>query len=169
MDIQEILICLLIIVLGAVEIGFYTVRVALTVKGNKLLVAIIAIINNLACLFCMALIVSCITTNPERAISYAIGTAIGSFLGIKLDQRFSPGSDFLSIIIDRKESDNIKKAFRQHNFDFIIIEGKGKDKDRDIFKIPIVSTRKKDILSIVNNNAPSAMIIDEVVNIQSKF
>ena len=169
MEMNELYICLFAFILAVIELGFYTVRVAMSVKGNRLAVSAIAIINNICCVLCMGIVFTGFTEYPYRALAYALGCTVGSYLGIEINRKMAAGTSFISLIADTEDSKIIKEALQKGNFDYTVIKGRGKDKDRELFKIPTFSTRKIDILKIVHDCAPGTMVIDEVIHTQNKL
>ncbi len=83
--------------LATASVGLWTLRVALTARGRKAAGAIVAAVE--AVVFAMAFTrLGEGLDAPSRVGGYAAGVAVGTLLGLALDQRLSAGRSELRIV-----------------------------------------------------------------------
>ena len=85
-------------VLAMTTVGLWTLRVALTARGRRILGATVAALE--AVTFAVAFSnVAANLDSPVRMAGYAAGVAFGTVLGLTADQRLSTGVSELDIVV----------------------------------------------------------------------
>ena len=83
--------------LAVASVGLWTLRVALAAKGRKLTCAVVAAVEALVFVLTFSRLVTDLGT-PTRLIGYVIGVAIGSIVGLALNDRVAGGHSELQFI-----------------------------------------------------------------------
>jgi uncharacterized protein YebE (UPF0316 family) len=83
--------------LAVLSVGLWTLRVALTARGRKVAGSITAGVEALVFLLAFSSILADMHA-IERIVAYAVGVAVGTLLGVFLDDRLSAGQSEVRIV-----------------------------------------------------------------------
>lgn len=99
--------------LAIVSVSLWTVRVALTAAGRRVLGGAVAGIEALTFSLAFSRIVADLD-NPVGLVAYAVGVGAGSLLGMAADERFSPGQSWVRVIVEGDGHDMSRALQRRH-------------------------------------------------------
>ncbi len=114
---------LLICLARICDVTLGTIRIMYVARGIKVLAAILGFFEVLIWLFAIGQIVSNLT-NVVNYFAYAVGYALGNFIGITIEEKLSVGVLMLRIIT-RKQADKLVDALRKAGFGITALDGKG--------------------------------------------
>jgi uncharacterized protein YebE (UPF0316 family) len=109
--------------LGAVSVTLWTVRVALTARGRRLVAALLAGIEAVVFALAFASVLSSLNA-PIEIAGYAVGVATGTMLGVALDAQFSTGQSAVRIVADG-HSEALLAALRAQGWPVARLQGDG--------------------------------------------
>jgi uncharacterized protein YebE (UPF0316 family) len=84
--------------LAMASVGMWTLRVALTARGRKAAGAIVAAAEAVVFALAFTRLASGLDA-PERVAAYAVGVAVGTVLGLAIDERLSAGQSELRVVV----------------------------------------------------------------------
>jgi len=122
--IHWIIIPLLIILARICDVSFGTLRIILIGKGYKNIAPLVGFGEALIWIIA----VSQIMQNFDQIqyyFAYAIGYALGTFIGMKIEDRLSLGQVVIRIITHNDSSELIK-SLKENNYNFTILDAEGK-------------------------------------------
>lgn len=90
---------MLLVVLGAISVSLWTVRVALTARGRRVAAAVVAGVEAVVFALAFSSVLSSLDA-PVEIAGYAVGVATGTMLGVILDARLSTGQSAVRIVAD---------------------------------------------------------------------
>ncbi|MDH5533917.1 MAG: DUF5698 domain-containing protein, partial [Candidatus Pacebacteria bacterium] len=108
---------LMIFLARTFDVSLGTVRVMLTAKGYKHIVPIIAFVEILIWLMAMGFVMENLD-KVENVLGYALGFAMGNYVGMWMEEKIAIG--YLSIrLITKRDSKVLIKTLRENGFGFI--------------------------------------------------
>jgi uncharacterized protein YebE (UPF0316 family) len=114
---------LLICLARICDVTLGTIRIMYVARGIKVLAAILGFFEVLIWLFAIGQIVSNLT-NIVNYLAYALGYAMGNYIGITIEERLSVGVLMLRLITKDKAG-ALVKALRAAGFGITTVDGKG--------------------------------------------
>lgn len=84
--------------LAIASVGLWTLRVALAARGRKAAGAIVAAVEAVVFALAFTHLASGLDA-PERVAAYAVGVAVGTLLGLAVDERLSAGQTELRVVV----------------------------------------------------------------------
>lgn len=160
---KAIIMYLLIMFSQMVNLIFATIRPILTARGEKTINTICCLVQNIFYVVGTAYVIVGVTEDPVRIVFYLIGCTLGCYLGMVLDEKLAIGTDMLTVIIDRKDSDRLTTFIRDNGFAVTTMDAKSTDKDKEILMIGIKRKKEKKLINSILKNEKNAVIIDESV------
>lgn len=114
---------LLIILARIVDVSMGTIKIILIARGNKTLAPVIGFFEVLVWLLAVTRIFENLD-NWVCYIAYAFGFALGSYIGIKLEERLAIGIQVIRIIT-RKDATVLASALRRKGYGVTYIPAEG--------------------------------------------
>ena len=160
---QELIVCFLIFIGKIADIVLYTVRTTLANRGEKIWVTIFGLLNNLVGVIVLAVVVLGITESPFRVVSFGLGEAIGTYLGMLLDKKLAIGKNIITIIVDKKEAENLVSILETKGFNVITLIGKGLKEERAVLKISTDRKKEYNIKQILEDEEIKSVIFESPI------
>jgi uncharacterized protein YebE (UPF0316 family) len=160
-----IIVPLLILMARVVDVSMDTVRVIMVARGYKRLAPVIGFFQVLIWI----ITISRIMANLEvwtAYIGYAGGFAIGTYVGMKIEERLALGYALIRVIT-RMDASSLIEELTGKGFHLTIIEGEGRDGHVGI--LFIIHKRKviREIITLVKQFNPNAFYTIEDVRFVS--
>lgn len=163
-----IILPLLIVLARIMDVSLGTLRIILISKGLKKVAPLIGFFEVLIWIVVVKQILTEIN-NPIAYVAYAFGYAMGTFIGIAIEDKLSLGTQMIRIVT----KDNaliLAEKLRQQNYGVTSLEAEGKDGS---VKIIFTIINRKDLnaaLSIIQENHPDAFYtIEDVQTVNKGF
>ena len=158
---MNILLYFIIFICKVIEIALGTLRLIVVANGKKMLGAILQGIVALVWVLITGVVVVDITKDPLKIVFFALGSFVGSYIGSFLEEKMALGNSMLTTIVDKNNGENIVAKLRQDGFAVTVLDGQGKDKERNILMIVVPRKKTKLVVNIVKNIDKDAMIVSE--------
>lgn len=140
--------------IGDVSLG--TLRTLFTVQGKKTLAPIIGLFESLIWVIAISRIFSQLDSIPN-IIGYAGGFAMGTFVGIQIEQKLAIGFHQI-YVISKHYTDRITDQLRLNKFGVTIVPGEGGSGGSAIITSMIRRSRLKEFHRIVDSIDSDAFI-----------
>jgi uncharacterized protein YebE (UPF0316 family) len=118
-----LLLPLLIALARVVDVSIGTLKIILISRGNKILVPVLGFFEVLVWLLAVTRIFENLD-NWVCYISYAFGFAVGSYVGIRIEEKLALGVQLIRIIT-RKDASELIKVLRKEGFAVTAIKAEG--------------------------------------------
>ena len=162
-----ILFPILIILARIADVSLGTLRIILVSKGLKAIAPIIGFFE----VFIWILVAKQIITDVPNELtfssiiaytSYALGYALGTYVGFALDKKLSLGKVLLRVILSK---DNVKLAvaLRENKFGVTVVDAEGKDGHVKILFIVLNRTELEKAIEMIKYQNPDAFFTIENV------
>jgi uncharacterized protein YebE (UPF0316 family) len=157
---------LLIFAARVIDVSMSTVRIILISKGRKKMVPLIGFIEILIWLFAFRQVI----LNLQNIMSYvgfAGGFAVGSYVGMIIEERLAIGYEVLRVITKTGASELIE-ALKKENFGVTVVDARGSTGNVNII---FTIAKRKDIpraLELVRRCNPKAFYsIEDIRSVQA--
>jgi len=161
-------IALLIFVLRIINNAVTTMRIVFIARHQRGIATILAFIESSIFAVTVANVVNDLT-NPLIFIAYSGGFAIGSYVGISIEQRFVKSFKSISIILT-SGGHELALLLRDAGFGVTETSGEGKDGTVTMLRIIVDGRDVTRVLDISRENQPDAFIaIEEARTIRQGY
>ncbi len=141
-------------VLAMTSVGLWTLRVALTARGRKLVGASVAAVE--AVVFALAF--TSLASNldsPVRLIGYAAGVALGTLLGLAVNERLPAGVSEVDIVVDGHDPP-LTDSLRRLGWPVTAFPGEGPSGAVTVICLAVDQSRVPELTGTVRRLAPEA-------------
>ncbi len=149
-----IVLPLLIFSARIIDVSLDTIRVIMVSKGYRKLAPYIGFFQVLIWIITITRIMENLD-NWVTYVAYAAGFAMGTYVGMWLEERLAIGNELLRVIT-RKPADDLIRVLRNEGFSVTVADGMGRDGEVGI--IFLVAKRKdlKHAIAVVKQYNPQA-------------
>lgn len=148
---------LLIILVQLVYVPLLTLRTITMVKNLKALTALFGFLEAFTYVFGLAIVLSG-EQNTLEMVVYALGFAMGLFLGVFVEQKMAIGFVTVSVNINHP-NETLVDELRSVGYGVTVYQGEGRDGDRFRMEILTKRRREKELYRRIENHEPKAFLI----------
>lgn len=145
---------LLIMMARVVDVSLDTIRVIMVAKGYKNFAPFIGFFQILIWLFTITRIMGNLE-NWFTYIGYAGGFALGTYVGIILEEKLALGYELVRVITGVGATDLIK-GLREKGYPVTTVEGEGREGSVGVLYIIINRKLLKDVIKLIQKFNPNA-------------
>ncbi|MED3575360.1 DUF2179 domain-containing protein [Cytobacillus praedii] len=147
----------IILVINIVYVSFFTIRMILTLKGQRYLAALISMIEVVIYVIGLGLVLDNLN-EIQNLIAYAVGYGIGVIVGMKIEEKLALG--YITVNVITKEYDkDVPKMLREKGYGVTNWAANGLEGDR--MALQILTPRKYELklYQTIKELDPKAFII----------
>lgn len=140
--------------LAFVNVGLWTVRVALTARGRRLAGGVVA--AGEAVMF--ALVFSNLMADLaswDRIAGYALGVAAGTVVGLAVSDRLNPGATVVEVVV-AGDGGTLRQALHGNGWPATTVPAAGVDGRATMAFVAVPTNRTADVLEVVRDAVPDA-------------
>lgn len=141
---------LLIVIARMVDVTLGTLRIIFVSRGNRIIAPILGFFEVLVWVIVISQIMQNLN-NPLNYFAYALGFAIGNYLGIQAEDKLAIGHLVIRLFVTEGE-ENIMKKIIDAGFGVTSIQGKGATNEVTILFSVIKRKDLESFLSIINES-----------------
>lgn len=152
-----LMMVLIILVINIVYVSFFTMRMILTLKGQRYLAAFLSMIEVVIYVIGLGLVLDNLD-QIQNLIAYAVGYGIGVLVGMKIEEKLALG--YITVNVITKEYDkDLPKALRTEGYGVTNWAAHGLEGDR--MALQILTPRKYELklYTKIKELDPKAFII----------
>lgn len=161
LDASVLLSALMIFGLRVTDVTIGTLRIAMLVRGYRLVAGSLGFIESLIWLVSVAQVLSSLD-EPIKAVAYCAGFATGTMLGVTVERWLAMGKSVMQIIAP-VGSPQVAPALREAGFVVTVVNAEGRDGSVRIAYSVISKKRQRQALSIISEVNPKAFVTFEEV------
>ena len=153
---------LLIIAMRVVDVSAGVLRVVFIMRGRRLAAAGVGFIESLSWLIAAAAVFANLDT-PAKAIAYAGGFALGTWVGSWFEGKLAVGKSVVRVFVpidERRPTDDLRDA----GFGVTEVMGEGLRGPVLILFCVVPRRRANDVMRIVASGSPSAFVTVESID-----
>ncbi|CEH30376.1 hypothetical protein AM501_07295 [Aneurinibacillus migulanus] len=148
---------LIIFTINIVYVSFFTIRMIMVMKGQKLLASFISTIEVFIYLMGLSLVLDSLD-NPFNLAAYCIGWGTGVYMGSKIEEMLALGYVTVQIVLDSAHND-ISRVLREKGYGVTSWEANGKDGQRVVMNVLAKRRNEKKLYDTIKELAPKAFVI----------
>jgi uncharacterized protein YebE (UPF0316 family) len=139
-------------VLAMLSVGLWTVRVAVTARGNLALGALVAAVEATTFAVAFSRLLAGLDS-PTSIAAYAFGVGLGTVLGLKVDARVNPQS----MRVDVTDPDmSVERALDAAGWPNTATVGKGVHGSVSIVSVTVEDGRLHELIAMIQSASPNA-------------
>jgi uncharacterized protein YebE (UPF0316 family) len=147
----------IILVINIIYVSFFTIRMILTLKGQRYLAALLSTFEVVIYVVGLGLVLDNLN-QIENLIAYAVGYGIGVLVGMKIEEKLALG--YITVNVITKEYDqDLPKRLREKGYGVTTWDAHGLEGDR--MSLQILTPRKYELAlyKTIKEIDPGAFII----------
>jgi len=160
-----IIIPILICLARIVDVSLGTLRILFVSKGFKRIAPILGFFEVLIWLFAIGIVMQNLT-NIVNYFAYALGFALGNYIGISIEQKLAVGKVMVQVVTQRNASELIT-FLKNTNYGVTVIEAKGVIGPVNIIITVINRTKLPTVVAHIKSFNPKAFYLVEDVRFVS--
>nr|WP_197030904.1 DUF5698 domain-containing protein [Bacillus sp. MB2021] len=154
---NSVTMILIILIINIVYVSFFTIRMILTLKGQRYLAAFISMIEVVIYVIGLGLVLDNLD-QIQNLVAYAIGYGIGVIVGMKIEEKLALG--YITVNVITKEYDrDLPNSLRTKGYGVTTWAAQGLEGDR--MSLQILTPRKYELklYQTIKELDPKAFII----------
>lgn len=155
---MNILFYLLILSAKIIEVSLMTLRIVFITKGERKLGALVAFVEVTIWILLVTFVLNDLMSDPFKAVFYALGFAIGNYLGSVLEEKIGLGLSQVQIIVKAEHGPKLAKALRDQEFAVTVVHGSGRNLERNILFMYVKRKRVPLLMDLVKEKQENAVI-----------
>ncbi len=155
---MDILLYIMIFCAKIIEVSLMTLRIVFITKGERKMGALVAFFEVSIWLFLVTTVLGGITEDPLKAVVYALGFAVGNFVGSLLEERIGLGLSQVQIIVKADHGIELATAIRKEGYACTLVQGEGVNFERYILFMYVKRKRVSHLLDVAKKNQENAVI-----------
>lgn len=158
-DMMNIGIYLSIFFLKLLENAIGTIRMIIATNGNKFLGSVLQFLIGIVWVMSASLAITDIQNDPVKVLIFALGSAIGSYVGCVVENKLAIGDNVLLCI---SAEEKLLDVLKNHEYAFTVLLGSGLRQQNYVIIIAISRKIKKSLITLIKQTDEHAMIISEL-------
>ncbi|MPN23924.1 hypothetical protein SDC9_171317 [bioreactor metagenome] len=150
-------LALSIIGINIVYVSLNTLRTILVIKGQRLLAAMLSIVEVGIYLLGLTIVLQNLTSLLNIA-AYCAGFGAGVYIGSCLEQRLALGYVNVQVIVNSTDC-NLPSLLREEGYGVTSWQAQGRDGDRLVLQVLAKRSNEKSLLAFLQSVSPNAFII----------
>jgi uncharacterized protein YebE (UPF0316 family) len=149
---------LIIFVAKVFEVSLMTLRTVLVTKGEKVFGSLIGIVEISIWIVLTSTVLSGLKDDPFKMVVYAIGFAVGIYLGSTIEEKLAIGLVNVQVIVNKTEGETLTNHLREKGIGVTEMEGQGLSEPKSILILHIQRKKKNEIIKDIVKTVPGAVI-----------
>lgn len=158
---------ILIMMARVVDVSLDTIRVIMVAKGYRNLAPFVGFFQSLIWLITITRIMTNLD-NWFTYIGYALGFALGTYVGMILEGKLALGYELVRIIT-RNEADHLIDGLRERGFPVTTVPGMGRDGEVGVLYVIIKRKVLREVVGIIQQFNPKAFYTIEDMRFVSNY
>lgn len=146
-----------IFIIQIVYVSFFTLRMILTLKGQKYLAAVLSMFEITIYVLGLSIVLKYVN-QPISLVVYAVGYGLGVLVGSWIESRIALGYITMKVIVNDPESD-MANSLRNIGYGVTSWIGSGRDGHRLVFEVLAKRKNQKKLYNSILENDPRAFIV----------
>jgi len=148
---------LIILVINIVYVSFFTIRMILTLKGQRYLAAFLSTIEVVVYVIGLGLVLDNLN-EIQNLIAYAVGYGIGVIVGMKIEEKLALG--YITVNVTTKENDkDLPRVLREKGYGVTNWVAQGLEGNRQTMQILTPRKYELRLYQTIKELDPKAFII----------
>ncbi len=146
-----------IVGINIVYVSLNTLRTIMVIKGQRLLAALISVVEVGIYLLGLTIVLQNLTS-PLNIMAYCAGFGAGVYIGSCLEQRLALGYVNVQVIVDSTDC-NLPTLLREEGYGVTAWQGQGRDGSRLVLQVLAKRSAEKTLIAFLQRTSPHAFIV----------
>lgn len=152
------LMLLLIVAAKIVEVSLMTVRMVLITKGERKIGSIIAFFEVAIWVVLVSTVLTDIAKEPLKVVAYALGFALGSFIGSLLEEKIGIGLCEVQVILKSEDGPLVADKLREQGYAVTCVEAHGKNHPRWLLILYVARKKTGQCVKLIKSVQENSVI-----------
>ncbi len=148
---SPILLYLLIFVVKVFEVSLATLRIVLITKDERVKGAFIGFFEVIIWVLVVSAVLNNITDDPFKVVVYALGFAVGNYLGSRLENFLAIGDTNIEVITHKIHGKEMARFLRDHGFAVTSVDAYGMNDKREILYLHVPRKSVKTTVNLIRS------------------
>lgn len=144
---MNILLYFGILIAKIIEVSIGTTRIVLITRGERAIGACLGFFEVIIWVVLISTVLSNITDDPIKVVVYALGFAMGNYVGSIVETRLGIGNIRIEAIVMEEHGTELANEIRQKGYAVTVIDGKGMNFNRNVL---LMNIKRKDYMKVVD-------------------
>lgn len=154
---------LFIFVIKVSEVTLSTTRIVMITKGERLKGAVIGFFEVTLWVIVASFVLGDITSDPIKVVVYALGFAIGNYLGSIFEEFLGVGTVRVEAIVKEVDGEPLVKMLRENDFAVTVVHGDGMNHKRQVLIMHVARKQTSRLVELIKKYQSNVVItINEV-------
>ncbi len=142
---------LVILVLKTIEVSMATLRIVLITKDERIKGAIIGFFEVILWVFLVSTVLTTITEDPFKVVVYALGFALGNYVGSRLENYLAIGTTSIQAIVLKEHGKELSQMLRNLGFAVTAVDAFGMNFKREILYLHVPRRKVQDTVKLIKS------------------
>lgn len=153
----------LILIVKIFEVTLATTRIVLITKGEKIKGACIGFFEVIIWIMLVSTVLKDISSDPIKIFVYALGFALGNYVGTSFEERLGIGTVRIEAIVKEEDGEQLECALREKGLALTVIVGEGMNYKRHVIIMHVKRKRTHEVVTLIKGLQENVVItINEV-------
>jgi uncharacterized protein YebE (UPF0316 family) len=139
------------------DVSLGTVRMLMTMRGQRVQAAIIGFFEVLIFITALGQVMLHLD-NWANLVAYALGFATGTLTGALLEEKLALGFLTVQVVLAHGEAGQLVDELRQKGFGVTVVDGEGRDGPRQILFVSVRRRHVGALLKLLREHEPEAFV-----------
>lgn len=152
------MIYMFILLAKIVEVSIGTIRIVLITRGEKLLGACIGFVEVIIWLILVSTVLTNVSEDPVKVVIYAVGFAVGNYVGSMLEEKLAIGNIRLEAIVSKEDGETLVSNIRDKGYAVTVIDGRGMTLEREVLLMNIKRKHYNQVVDMIKRFQENVVI-----------
>ncbi|MBC7960149.1 MAG: DUF2179 domain-containing protein [Vallitaleaceae bacterium] len=148
----------LIFIVKVFEVTLATTRIVLITKGERVKGALIGFFEVIIWVILVSTVLTDITKDPIKIIIYALGFALGNFVGSIVEEKLGIGTIKLEAIVNEKDGEELVSKLRDRGYAITVLKGEGMNFNRDVLIMHVKRKLTNEVVALIKECQSNVVI-----------
>lgn len=153
-----ILLYLVILVLKTIEVTMATLRIVLITKDERVKGAIIAFFEVILWVILVSTVLTNITEDPFKVVIYALGFAVGNYLGSRIENKLAIGTTNIEAIVLKEHGKKLSNDLRTNGLAVTTVDANGMNSRREILILHVQRKKVQETVKLIRSLQENVVI-----------
>ena len=146
-----ILLYVVILVLKTIEVSMATLRIVLITKDERLKGATIGFFEVILWVILVSTVLTNITEDPMKVVIYALGFAMGNYVGSMLENKLAIGTTNIEAIVLKEHGEQLSHLLRTVGLAVTAVEANGMRDKREILMLHVPRKKARETVKLIKS------------------
>lgn len=148
---ENIMLYLMILILKTIEVSMATLRIVLITKDERLKGAIIGFVEVILWVILVSTVLTNITEDPFKVVIYALGFAVGNYVGSLIENMLAIGTTNIEAIVKKEHGKQLSILLRKMGLAVTSVDAYGMNSAREILYLHVPRKKVRETVTLIKS------------------